>query len=185
MEVLARNWWALALRGVLAVLFGIVAFVLPGTALLALAYFFGTYAFLDGVLAIASAVRAARRHERWGSLLVEGLFGIVAGAISFVWPGITALGLLYLIAAWMILTGVFEVVAAVRLRKEIRGELVLGLAGVLSVLAGIYMIASPRGGALALAWLIGSYAILFGVALLALAFRLRGTQGQGGLPSAA
>ena len=120
--LLARNWWALALRGLAAILFGIAALVVPHIALVVLIALFGAYALVDGVFAIVSAVRAAERHMRWWPLLVEGLAGIVVGVLTFVWPGLTALVLLYFIASWAIVTGVFEILAAVRLRREITGD---------------------------------------------------------------
>jgi uncharacterized membrane protein HdeD (DUF308 family) len=166
MAILARNWWALALRGLAAILFGIAALVVPHIALVVLIALFGAYALVDGIFAIVSAVRAAERHMRWWPLLVEGLAGIVIGVLTFVWPGLTALVLLYFIASWAIVTGVFEILAAVRLRREITGEWLLGLTGVLS-------------GALTVVWLIGIYALVFGVVLVGLALRLRGRSQEG------
>src|SRR2546430_893966 len=106
LHVLARNWWALVLRGFVAVLFGLAAFFWPGITLLSLVFLFGAYALIDGVFAIAAAISGAQHHTRWGALLVEGIAGILAAAATVVWPGITALALLYLIAAWAIITGV-------------------------------------------------------------------------------
>src|ERR671932_483592 len=120
MVILARNWWVLALRGLAAILFGIAALVVPHIALVVLIALFGAYALVDGIFAIVSAVRAAERHMRWWPLLVEGVAGIVIGVLTFVWPGLTTLVLLYFIASWAIVTGVFEILAAVRLRREIR-----------------------------------------------------------------
>jgi len=172
--VLARNWWALALRGVAAVLFGIMAFAWPGMTLGVLVLLYGAYALVDGVLAITAALAGRTWGMPWWALLLEGVLGITVGILTFAWPGITALVLLYLIAAWAVATGVFEVVAAIRLRREIRGEWLLALSGVISVLFGIAMVINPVGGALAVVWLIGAYAIAFGVLLIALGFRLRG-----------
>ena len=172
--VLARNWWALALRGVAAVLFGIMAFAWPGMTLGVLVLLYGAYALVDGVLAIIAAVAGRTSGMPWWALLLEGVLGITVGILTFAWPGITALVLLYLIAAWAVATGVFEVVAAIRLRREIRGEWLLALSGVISVLFGIALVINPVGGALAVVWLIGAYAIAFGVLLIALGFRLRG-----------
>jgi uncharacterized membrane protein HdeD (DUF308 family) len=146
----------------------------PHIALVVLIALFGAYALVDGVFAIVSAVRAAERHMRWWPLLVEGLAGIVVGVLTFVWPGLTALVLLYFIASWAILTGVFEILAAVRLRREITGEWLLGLTGVLSVVFGLLLIIVPGAGALTVVWLIGTYALVFGVVLVGLALRLRG-----------
>jgi uncharacterized membrane protein HdeD (DUF308 family) len=177
--LLARNWWALALRGLAAILFGIAALVVPHIALVVLIALFGAYALVDGIFAIVSAVRAAQRHVRWWPLLVEGLAGIVIGVLTFVWPGLTALVLLYFIASWAIVTGVFEVLAAIRLRREIRGEWLLGLTGVLSVVFGLLLIIFPGAGALTVVWLIGIYALVFGFLLLGLAWRLRGLRQHG------
>jgi len=170
--VLTRNWWALALRGIFAVLLGLAALVLPGVTLAVLVALFGAYAFVDGVLAIIAGVRAAERHERWWSLVLKGLAGIVAGIVAFVWPAVTALALLYLIAGWAIVTGVLEIVAAVHLHRA-HGEWLLILNGVLSILFGFIVIVWPGAGLLTLLWMIGVYAIVFGAGLLFLAFRLR------------
>jgi uncharacterized membrane protein HdeD (DUF308 family) len=174
LDHLARNWWALALRGLVAILFGVLALLWPGLTLLALVFLFGAYVLVDGIVALLSALRAAQRHRRWGMLLLEGLAGIVAGILTFVWPGITTIVLLYLIAAWAVVTGILEVVTAIALREELRGEWLLGLSGVASVVFGILLFAQPGAGAVALVWLIGWYAIIFGILLLAVAFRLRG-----------
>ena len=173
-QVLARNWWALALRGVFAIIFGLIALINPGLTLLALVFLFGAYSLIDGVFGVAAAVRAAEAHNRWGWLLVEGIAGIVAGIIAFVVPGITAIVLLYLIAAWALVTGVFELIAGFRLRGHLANEWLLLLGGAASIILGVLLIVRPGAGALALLWLIGFYAILFGVLMLILAFRLRG-----------
>jgi uncharacterized membrane protein HdeD (DUF308 family) len=170
---LARNWWVLAIRGVAAILFGIGAFLWPGLTLTVLVLLFGAYALVDGIFAVIAGITARKEQERWWMMVLEGLAGIVMGVLTFLWPGITALVLLYFIAAWSIVTGAFEVAAAIRLRKEIEGEWMLALAGIASVIFGILLLVLPGPGALALIWLIGSYAIVFGVLLLILAFRLR------------
>jgi uncharacterized membrane protein HdeD (DUF308 family) len=171
--VLARNWWALALRGLVALFFGIAAFVWPGITLRVLVLLFGAYALVDGIFSIAAAVTATPKGVPWWALLVEGLAGIAVGVLTFAWPGITQLVLLYMIAAWALVTGVFEIVAAIRLRKEIRGEWALALAGVLSIILGVLLAIFPIEGLVGLAWTIGAYAIASGVILLALSFRLR------------
>jgi uncharacterized membrane protein HdeD (DUF308 family) len=171
--VLVRNWWALALRGLLAVLFGILAIAWPGIALGALVLLFGAYALVDGVLSIAAAVVGRTSGMPWWALLLEGVLGIATGIVTFAWPGITGIVLLYLIAAWAIFTGILEIVAAIQLRKEIQGEWLLALSGVLSVVFGLLLVARPGAGAVAVAWLIGAYAIVFGVLLMTLGFRLR------------
>jgi uncharacterized membrane protein HdeD (DUF308 family) len=173
LDQLIRHWWVLALRGVVAILFAVIAFSQPGAALVALVWVWGAYAFVDGVFAVTAAVRAGERQQRWGMLLLEGVTGIAAGMIAFAWAGIAVLALAYLIAAWAIVTGIFEIAAAVRLREMIEGEWLLGLSGVLSILLGVLFAAMPGAAAVAWVWLIGLYALLFGMLLLALAFRLR------------
>ena len=171
---LARNWWTLAVRGVLAVLFGLVAFIVPGVTVAAIVLLFGAYAIVDGVLSLVGAVRALERHERWGALMLEGIVDLIAGLIAFVWPAATALALLFLVAFWAIVTGVFEIAAAIRLRKEIQGEWLLIVNGILSLLFGAVLLALPGAGLLVIVWWIGAYAIVFGILLIALAFKLRG-----------
>jgi uncharacterized membrane protein HdeD (DUF308 family) len=171
--VLAENWWSLAIRGLVALIVGAIAFVWPGITLAALVILFGAYALIDGVVSLAGAWRASRAHERWGVLLLEGIAGIVAAVIAILWPGITAYALVVLIAAWALVTGAFEIAAAVRLRKHISGEWLLALSGVVSILFGFLIIAFPLAGALAIAYMVGIYAFVFGLLLLALGFRLR------------
>jgi len=171
--VLARNWWTLVLRGVLAILFGVMAFAWPGLTLGALVLLFGAFAFVDGVFAIAAALTGRTGGMHWWALLVQGLIGIGVGIATAVWPGITALTLLFVIAAWAIATGIFEIVAAIRLRREIQGEWLLVLDGVLSILLGIGLAVFPGAGALAVVWYIGAVAIVSGVLLIALGLKLR------------
>ncbi len=179
MVTLAHNWWAVAIRGLVAVLFGILALVVPHLTLAVLILLFGAYALADGIFGIVAAVRAAERSARWGTLLIEGLWGVAIAAVAFIWPGETALVLLYLIAFWAIFTGVFEILAAVRLRREIVNEWLLGLAGLASVVFGVLLVVFPGAGALTVIWLIGAYALVFGVLLLGLAFRLRNSSTAG------
>jgi uncharacterized membrane protein HdeD (DUF308 family) len=175
LPILSRNWWALALRGLAAILFGILAFAWPGLTLFVLVIFFGAYLLVDGIFAIVAAVRAAGEEARWWLLLIEGVLGVGAGLVAFFWPGLTALALLYLVAAWAIVTGIMEIVGAIRLRQEIVGEWALILSGVLSFIFGVLLVVIPaRAGLLSLTWLIGIYAIAFGVIMLVLAFRVRG-----------
>jgi uncharacterized membrane protein HdeD (DUF308 family) len=176
-ETLSRYWWAVALRGAAALIFGVVALIWPHITLLVLVALFGVYALVDGVSALASAFGGRGRAGSRGWLIVEGIVGILAGIFAFAWPGVTTLVLLWFIGFWAIVTGVIEIMEAVRLRREIRGEWLLILAGALSVLFGILLFALPATGALALVFLIGWYAIVFGVTYLALGFRLRRMRG--------
>jgi uncharacterized membrane protein HdeD (DUF308 family) len=171
--VLARHWWTLALRGLVAILFGVMAFAWPRITLTILVLLFGAYALVDGVFAIVAAVSAPKELRRWWMLLIEGLISVGIGGLSFVWPGITALALLWLIAFWAVLTGIFEIGTAIQLRKVIEGEWLLILSGILSILFGLLLVVVPGAGALAVIWIIGLYAVIFGVLLVALAFRMR------------
>src|SRR6202022_862993 len=155
LHLLARYWWVLALRGVLAVLFGLFAFFVPGITLLSLVLLFGAYVLLDGIFDLVAAARSPSHH--W-ALVLEGIVGIIAGILTFMWPGITAMILLYLIAFWAIFTGVLEIVAGLRLRKVITNELLLILMGVFSLLFGFLILIFPGAGALAIAMWIGAYA---------------------------
>lgn len=168
---LSRNWWTLALRGLAAVVFGILAFIWPGVTVTILVLFFGAYALWDGVFALIGAFRT-ESNRRW-PLVLEGLVGIAAGLFALFSPGLATLALLYVIGAWALITGIFEIIAAIRLRKEIEGEWLLLISGLLSVLFGFALFIWPAAGALALTWMIGAYAILFGILLIVLGFRLR------------
>jgi len=170
---LARNWWSLVIRGFLGILIGLITFVWPGITLAALVFLFAAYALVDGVISLTGAVHAAQAHERWGALVIEGILGIAAAVITMFWPAITALSLVFVIAAWAILTGISEIVAAVRLRKYISGEWLLILAGIASVIFGVLVAAVPLVGALAIAIWFGAYSFVFGIMLVALGFRLR------------
>ncbi len=170
---LARNWWIVVLRGVIAILWGVVAFVWPGITLEILVLFFGAYMLVDGVFAVISAFTHRAGHGRWWVLLLEGLLGIAAGIITFLRPGLTTLVLLYIISFWAILTGILEIAAAIWLREEFRGEWLLALSGVVSLILGVLILLFPASGALTITWIIGLYAILFGIMLLSLGLRLR------------
>ena len=173
LEHLGRNWGWIVLRGVAAVLFGILAFALPGITLAALVIVWGAYALADGILSLIAAYRVRDQGKPFWSLVIVGLLGIAAGIVTFIWPGMTALLLLMFIAAWAVVMGIFQIIAAIRLRKEIQNEWLLGLSGVLSVLFGIIMFVQPGAGALAVIWVIGAYAIVFGVLLIWLGLRLK------------
>jgi uncharacterized membrane protein HdeD (DUF308 family) len=173
-NVLSRYWWLTLLRGVIWVLFGFVVFTQPLISLVTLTLLFGIFAFIDGVGNVVSAIGGRQENQTWWVLLLAGLAGIGIGILTFLMPGITALALLVFIATWAILVGVFEIVAAIRLRKEIEGEFWLLLSGLLSVLFGVFLLVRPGAGALSVAWLIAAYAIVFGVTLIFLAFKTRG-----------
>lgn len=167
------NWWAVALRGVAAILFGLVALFLPGSALFALILLFSALALVNGISEIVMAFRERETYERWWVLFLQGALSVIIGIVAFIWPGLTALTLLYLIAFWAISTGIFEIIAAVELRKAITGEWMLALTGVFSIIMGILFVLFPGTGALTVVWLIGTYSIVFGVLMLMLGFRLR------------
>jgi len=171
--MLADRWRTLVLRGVAAVIFGVLTFIAPGASLFALVVLFGAYAIVNGFLNLVLAARTPGGEPRWGSLVFESIASIFAGALTLLWPGITALVLLLVIAGWAIATGIAQVIAAVRLRKQIRGEWLLALSGVLSVAFGVLLLLFPRAGALAVVIWIGAYAIAFGALLIALGLRLR------------
>lgn len=176
--LLARNWWAIAIRGVASVVFGALALFMPGLTLASLVLLFAAYMVVDGGFSIAAGVRLARRGERWGLLALEGLADIAAGIIAFAWPGITVLAFVYLTAAWAVISGALMVGAAIRLHKS-HGRAWLGLGGIVSVVFGVLLMVAPIAGALVLTWWLGVYALAFGVALLILAFRLRGRREPG------
>jgi uncharacterized membrane protein HdeD (DUF308 family) len=170
---LARNWWSLVIRGVLGILVGILTFVWPGITLAELVFLFAGYALVDGAVSLTGALRAVAAHERWGALLVEGIVGIAAAVITVMWPAITALSLVWVIAAWAIITGIVEIAAAVRLRRHVSGEWLLALSGIASTLFGVVAAVVPLAGALVIALWFGAYALIFGVILVALGFRMR------------
>jgi uncharacterized membrane protein HdeD (DUF308 family) len=174
LERLAQHWWVFVLRGIFAILFGIGAFVMPGITLAALVLLYGAYALVDGVVAAVAAITRRRPGEGfpWPVLLI-GLAGIVAGIVALAYPGLTALVLVYLIAAWHVLRGAFEIIVAIQLRKELEGEGWLIAGGALSVLFGLFLYARPGAGALALLWVIGVFALVFGVIAVILGFQLK------------
>lgn len=172
-DTLARNWWAVLLRGVAGIIFGIITFIAPGISLTALVLLFGAYAFVDGIFAFVSAYRRRATGSRWWMLLLEGVAGVGAGVITILWPGISAMALLYLIAAWALVTGGLEIAAAIRLRKVITGEWLLALSGVLSVVLGVLLVLFPGPGALAVILWIGAFAFVMGVLFAVLGLRLR------------
>jgi uncharacterized membrane protein HdeD (DUF308 family) len=177
----AGHWWALAIRGAIAIIFGLAALLRPDIALEALILLFGAYALVDGVFAIVGVFGGTRGGTPRWLLLIEGIAGILAGIIAFVLPGVTAIVFLYIIAAWAVITGVSEIATAIRLRQEIRGEWALIIGGALSILFGVLLaIIGPVAGLLSLIWLIGIYAVAFGILMLITAFQVRGRDAGSG-----
>ncbi len=172
LDDLARNWWVILLRGILALIFGVLTFVWPGITLAVLVALYGAFALVDGVLAIVAAIRGGAPAPRWWLALV-GVFGIAAGVLTVLWPQITAVVLLMFIAAWAIAMGVMQIVGAIKLRNEIEGEWLLIASGVLSVLFGVMLVAWPGAGALAMVLVIGAFAIMFGILMIGFSLRLR------------
>jgi uncharacterized membrane protein HdeD (DUF308 family) len=171
-DALARNWWLFTLRGIFGILFGLVALVFPGPTMLSLVILFSAYMLVDGVAAIVSAVRAMRRQEQWGLLIVEGLLSIATGIVAFLWPGLTVLAFVLLVAAWAIVTGALMTAAGFRLNIS-HGRWWLVLGGLCSLIYGVLLVAMPLIGAVVLTWWMGAYALVFGTSLIILSFRLR------------
>ena len=172
-RTLAQHWWVLLLRGLLAIVFGLLTFANPGITIAVLVLFWGAYALVDGIFEVIAGIRA-----KWGSLILLGILGIAAGIVTFMWPGITAIVLLYIIAFWAIVAGVMQIAAAIRLRKEIEGEWLWILSGVCTVILGGLLIAKPGAGAISVAWLIASFAVAWGILLVMLSFRLKSHAGR-------
>lgn len=170
---LGRNWWLLLLRGLAAIVFALLTWAQPGVSLAALVLVFGIYVLADGLLGVWSAIAKRRDNRHWWLLLLWGLVGIVVGVMTFIMPGITGLVLLMYIAAWAVITGVLQIVAAIRLRKEIKGEWLMILSGLVSVAFGVLLFLQPGAGALAVAWIIAAYAFILGVLMVLLAFKVR------------
>jgi uncharacterized membrane protein HdeD (DUF308 family) len=183
-QALVKNWWLFTLRGVAGIIFGCIALIFPGPTMLSLVIFFSAYMLVDGVVAIISAVRAIRRKEdRWGLLIFEGLLDIATGIIAFLWPGITVLAFVLLIAAWAIVSGALMTAAGFRLNID-HGRWWLVLGGLLSLAYGALLIATPLIGAVVLTWWLGAYALVFGVALVVFSFKLRSRQQRQASPTA-
>ena len=183
LATLSKWWWAVALRGLAAIVFGVIAIAWPGFTLFWLIIVFGAYAIIDGLIEIySSIVDRAQNGSRWWVGVLEGIVSLAAGIIAWVWPGLTALALLYLIAAWAVVTGVMEIGIAIEYRRVIRNEWLMVLSGILSIIFGLILFVYPRNGALSMIWVIGIYAIIFGIALIVLGFRLRGLGDRPGFP---
>lgn len=170
--LLAQNWWAIVLRGLFALLFGVIAILLPAVAIASLVLLFAAYMLIDGLLALIAALRAARHHERWGMLVLEGIADLVAGAIALVFPLATVLAFILLMAIWAMFSGALLLVAAFRLHAA-QGRWLMGFSGAISIVWGLLLIVWPLIGAVVVTWWMGAYALLFGVSLLILGFHLR------------
>jgi uncharacterized membrane protein HdeD (DUF308 family) len=173
-DTLLRNWWAVLLRGLLGIAFGIITFIWPGLSLASLVLVYGAFAFADGVLALVGAIRGETDEggRRW-AMILRGVLGLGAGIVTILWPGITTVALLSVIAAWAVVGGVLEIVSAIRLRRTIRGEWAMALSGLLSIALGVMLIIFPVAGALALVLWVGAYMFATGIVLTALSLRLR------------
>jgi uncharacterized membrane protein HdeD (DUF308 family) len=171
--ILSRAWWMLLLRGLVAIAFGALAWLQPGISLATLVLLFGAYTMADGILGIWTALTGRKEHEHWWVLLLGGLLGTGVGILTLLAPGVTALALLFYIAVWAVATGVLQIVAAIRLRKEIEGEWLLVIGGLATVVFGVFLMANPGVGAVSLIWLIATYAIASGILLVLLAFKVR------------
>ena len=171
-DMLANNWWAVALRGIVAILFGIAAFAMPFVTMLSLVVVFAAFSFVDGVFGIIMSVRGARKGERWIWLLLSGILGIVASAVAVLWPGITVLAFVILVAAWALVSGTFMLISAFRLKID-HGRVWLVIGGIASIVFGILLVISPFIGALVLTFWTGAHALVLGATLLVLAYKLR------------
>ena len=181
MLVVLADWRGLALRGIFAVLFGIITLIWPGLTILALVLLFGAFALVDGIMILAGTFgKDPAAQERRGVRIFQGILGVGIGIVTLVWPDITALALLWLIAIWAIVTGVLEIGASLALRGEVRHDWLLALVGVLSVIFGILLMITPGAGALVITWLIGWYALISGILVLYVAWRLRQAEAGGG-----
>jgi uncharacterized membrane protein HdeD (DUF308 family) len=176
-QLLARNWWLFLLRGIAAIAFGVLSLLWPGLSLVTLVLLFGAYALVDGVFALAAGIVGRGTAEfRWWLVLV-GLLGVAVGIATILWPGLTALTLLYFIAGWIVATGLLQIIGAIELRKTIANEWWLVLDGALSVLIGILFFVMPGAGALAFIWLIAGFAIACGILMVGFAFKVRNLEG--------
>lgn len=171
MDQLASTWWLVLIRGIAAVIFGILTIIWPGITLWVLVIFFGAYALVGGIFSVISAFRHGTESKAW--LIISGIISILAGLVAFAWPGITTLALLFVIAFWAIFTGVSEIIAGIKLRKVIDNEWMLIIGGLLSVVFGVLLLIWPASGALALTWLIGIFAIVYGIAMIILSVRVK------------
>ncbi|KRW94883.1 HdeD family acid-resistance protein [Paracoccus sp. MKU1] len=173
-RVMADHWWVPLLRGIAAILFGLLALIWPGLTVYALLLVFGAYAIFDGAMAIVTAFRRKSSDDRWWAWALDGALSLLIGLMALFWPEATALAFIIWMAAWGVVAGVFRIIAAIRLRDEIEGEWALGLSGLLLMAWGVLLALVPAAGLLSIAWLIGLFALLIGVVMIVLALRLRG-----------
>lgn len=176
LRVMSDNWWVLLLRGIAAVIFGLIALAMPGLTLMVLLITFGVYAVFDGILAIVTGFRRKGADDQWWAWALDGVLSVLIGLMALFWPAATAVAFILWMAAWAIVAGIFRIIAAIRLRREIDGEWALGLSGLLLVLWGVLLVLLPAAGLLGFAWMIGGLALLIGVTLIVLAFRLKKLQ---------
>ncbi|MDR8415143.1 HdeD family acid-resistance protein [Nonomuraea sp. 3-1Str] len=174
MEQIARIWWLILIRGIAALIFGILALIWPGKTLLIVVIFFGAYAIVEGIFAIFAGARHNAQSRAW--LIISGILGVLAGIVAFLWPGITSLALLYVVAFWAIFAGITEIVAGIQLRKVVDNEWMLIIGGILSVIFGVLLLIWPGAGLLTLIWLVGVFAIVYGIAMIVLSFRVKKLQ---------
>lgn len=182
--MLARNWWLFTLRGVFGIIFGLIALIFPGPTMLSLVIVFSAYMMVDGITAIVSGVRAMRQGHRWGLLIFEGVLDIAAGILAFLWPGLTVLAFVLLVAVWAIVTGALITAAGFHLNVG-HGRWWLVLGGLLSIAYGALLVATPLIGAIVLTWWMGAYALAFGIALIIFSFKLRSRRQEHTRPAAA
>ncbi|MEV0144550.1 MULTISPECIES: HdeD family acid-resistance protein [unclassified Nonomuraea] len=174
MEQIARIWWLILIRGIAALIFGILALIWPGKTLLIVVIFFAAYAIVEGIFAIFAGARHSAQSRAW--LIISGILGVVAGIVAFLWPGITSLALLYVVAFWAIFAGITEIVAGIQLRKVVDNEWMLIIGGILSIIFGVLLLIWPGAGLLTLIWLVGVFAVVYGIAMIVLSFRVKKLQ---------
>ena len=172
-NAVARNWWLVVLRGVLAILFGLTAFVWPDITWVVLVFMLGIYTSVDGLVAIGTGLSRAKESPRWWAFFLKGLINIGAAILALIWPQLVGLIMVFVIAGGVVLTGILEIIAAIRLRHEINNEWLLALGGIVSIALGIFLFLRPVAGGIAIIWTVAAYAVIFGVLLIALGFRLR------------
>jgi uncharacterized membrane protein HdeD (DUF308 family) len=185
LHALAKRWWLLLLRGIAAIVFGVLAFIWPGITLITLVFLYAAFALVDGVIALAAAFSGIAKPVSTWWLIVVGLLGIAAGIVTFLWPGMSAIVLVLFIGAWAVAHGIFEIIGAIKLRKEIDHEWALILGGIVSVLFGAILLIAPGAGALGLIWAIAAYSIVFGILFIAFSLRLRRHRHDIAAPTAA